>query len=366
MRNKNSMDSISYWYRKILNAYWIVLLVAVVAEIAALIVTVEVYPQYLRFYLIHISGIPTLLMLVIMLVNEAFYRYLRVEQPAVIIGTGVAFACILIAANPLVPCVKSILMLPMVIALFFFDRKILLLTLLANLTALGLLYTLNDALRFNTSLYDLLANVFILCGGYFVERGIVSRGVALVNHLTKTIQSEQELLVKTVVMDKLSKTDALTELYNHKTFHEYLDKLVEHNAESPFPLHLAVMDIDNFKTINDTWGHAVGDIVLRRVAQQISELISPSEIIARYGGEEFALIFTEKPLEEAFATVEKIRLAIHGIAHPEMDGRQVSVSIGLTSYVQGQSKSDLFAESDALLYTAKRCGKNQTKMQRKP
>jgi len=364
MRNKNSMDSISYWYRKILNAYWIVLLVAVAAEIAAFIVTAEVYPQYVHFYLVHISGIPTLLMLGIMLVNEALYRYLRVEQPAVIIGTGMAFACILIAANPIVPCVKSMLMLPMIIALFFFDRKILLYTLLANLTALGLLYALHDELRQYTSPYDWLASVFLLGGSYFVENGIVSRGVAIADYLTKTIQSEQELLVKTVVMDKLSKTDALTELYNHKTFHEYLDKLVEHNCESPFPLHLAVLDIDNFKTINDTYGHAVGDIVLKRVAHKISALISPSEIIARYGGEEFALIFTEKPLQEAFEAAERIRLAIYELTHSEMDGRQVSVSIGLTSYKPGQSKSDLFAESDALLYAAKRSGKNRTLMDR--
>ena len=82
-------------------------------------------------------------------------------------------------------------------------------------------------------------------------------------------------------------------------------------------------------------------------------------IIARYGGEEFAIIFPERTLEEALELCERVREAIHGLHHPELDGRRVTVSIGLSSYIHGSGKSRFFAETDALLYQAKHTGKNR-------
>ena len=79
---------------------------------------------------------------------------------------------------------------------------------------------------------------------------------------------------------------------------------------------------------------------------------------SQYGGEEFAIIFPERTLEEALELCERVREAIHGLHHPELDGRRVTVSIGLSSYIHGSGKSRFFAETDALLYQAKHTGKN--------
>ncbi|UJF34167.1 GGDEF domain-containing protein [Paenibacillus hexagrammi] len=276
--------------------------------------------------------------------------------------TGTAIGAIFTITNPLVHGIEYILMLPLLISLFYFNKRYLLFSLILNCLLFIAVVQLSERHHQNVSLFDLLAFIFIMIGAYFVVLGALSRGLILISDLTKTIQSEQELLVRTVVMDKLSKTDALTDLYNHKTFHEYLDKLVEHSEDSDMPLHLAIMDIDNFKSINDTFGHATGDVVLKRVAAVISESISSSEIVARYGGEEFAIIFTEKALHDSYTEVETIRESIHQMDFDEMDGRKVSVSIGLSSYQKGSSKSKLFQESDQLLYQAKRSGKNRTVM----
>ena len=100
-------------------------------------------------------------------------------------------------------------------------------------------------------------------------------------------------------MDKLTKTDALTDLYNHMTFHEYFEKLIEQHEQNGLPLQLAIFDIDNFKLVNDMFGHRAGDAVLQRVSELIRSKVSTNDFVARYGGEEFAILFTDKLKMEA-------------------------------------------------------------------
>jgi diguanylate cyclase (GGDEF)-like protein len=121
-----------------------------------------------------------------------------------------------------------------------------------------------------------------------------------------------------------------------------------------------LIDIDNFKSINDTYGHRIGDIVLARVADVIRTSLAPSDVGSRYGGEEFALLLFEQTLEEAYRLVEKIRQRISTISHEELAGDHVTVSIGLRSYEYALSKETLFELVDAHLYQAKHQGKNQT------
>ena len=151
----------------------------------------------------------------------------------------------------------------------------------------------------------------------------------MLERLISTSRSERDLLIKNIIMERVSKTDALTDLYNHRTFQEYLDHLIEHCEKNHMPLQIAVIDIDNFKSINDTYGHAVGDIILKRVAGILQQSLTSDEIIARYGGEEFAIIFPAKTLEQAFEICENTRKTICELNHPEMEDRRVTVSIGL-------------------------------------
>jgi diguanylate cyclase (GGDEF)-like protein len=124
-------------------------------------------------------------------------------------------------------------------------------------------------------------------------------------------------------------------------------------------LHLAIIDIDNFKKVNDTYGHWAGDIVLKSVSRCIKELLTPNEFVARYGGEEFTVIFTEKTVGEAYQMLDNIRLEIAQTKHPELDHQSVTVSIGLESYVEGEGRENLFKRADHSLYTSKKTGKNK-------
>ncbi|KAF4325669.1 hypothetical protein G195_000734 [Phytophthora kernoviae 00238/432] len=135
--------------------------------------------------------------------------------------------------------------------------------------------------------------------------------------------AKQDLIVRNAIMSKQSMTDGLTNLYNQSSFKDYYEKAFEY-AKNGMSLHLALIDIDNFKSINDTYGHRVGDVILERVSLVIQENVTSSDIAARYGGEEFALLMFEQSFEQAYALVEQIRKKIARLVHPELEGAYIT------------------------------------------
>lgn len=169
-----------------------------------------------------------------------------------------------------------------------------------------------------------------------------------------------KMRIQTISTEALSKTDALTGLNNHRAFHDIMDNLLL--EDKPRSLQLAILDIDNFKKINDTYGHHTGDVILKRVASEISNQLQSEDIVARYGGEEFAIIYVNKSIDEAFDISNNIVQALRNQTHPEMDHRSATVSIGLKSYDFSVKKEELFIQADKLLYQAKQNGKNRIVM----
>src|SRR5690606_2780693 len=176
---------------------------------------------------------------------------------------------------------------------------------------------------YHMTVIERIALFLIMLGEYFVMVQLVKRGNDLVEQLIKTSSSEQDLLVKKTIMEQLSKMDALTELNNHKTFQEYLDHMIEHSDRNKMLLQMAIIDIDNFKSVNDTYGHSVGDVILKKVAKVIQHSITSDDILARYGGEEFAILFPAKTLQQALDVCENIRKSISQLDNPEMENRKV-------------------------------------------
>lgn len=180
----------------------------------------------------------------------------------------------------------------------------------------------------------------------------------LENNLEKVTNDKQELLIKSAIMEKMSKTDALTDMYNHRTFQEYLDTLIRQVSTSDNSLQLAIFDIDDFKRINDTFGHSVGDIVLKRISSRINAMVTIDDITARYGGEEFAVILTNKTMDQSLILLESIRKAIQHEIHIELNSN-VTVSVGVHEYYKGEPKEEVFNKADEALYKAKHSGKNK-------
>ncbi|WP_046176349.1 GGDEF domain-containing protein [Domibacillus indicus] len=346
------------WSEKIIHFYWLMVLVSLIGQCTGLAVKLYYFPEEAKEFALEKVLLPTGIQLIVMLGCLLIVKAKKIYSSRVLTVTGTLVALVIIIRHPNVTGLQTVLLLPMAVALIYFDKKKLLFSFYVNFVALTGIYLI-PAVRRAVTEYEYFSYMLILVAGYFIYSAVIQRGSEVLQILQKASEKEKELLVKSTMMERLSKVDALTGLYNHKTFHEYMDYLVEQSRQYGMPLQLAILDIDNFKNINDTYGHNIGDLVLKRLAHAIVEKASENDIVARYGGEEFALLLTNKKVTDAYDVIEAIREHIAGIQHEEMNGLNVTVSIGLKDFDQSLTRLDFFQQADALLYKAKRSGKNQ-------
>jgi diguanylate cyclase (GGDEF)-like protein len=155
----------------------------------------------------------------------------------------------------------------------------------------------------------------------------------------------------------LARTDPLTGVTNTKYFYYLAGQEIDRAARYIHPFSVAYMDLDNFKEVNDRFGHDAGDDVLRLVTTTIAKNIRKTDIIARLGGDEFILLFPETGAEDARVVMEKLKgLLLHNMQERQ---RQVTFSIGLVTYtVAPESVEDMVKEADRLMYTVKNSTKN--------
>ncbi len=161
---------------------------------------------------------------------------------------------------------------------------------------------------------------------------------------------------------KLATTDGLTGLYNRRYFFKLGEHICKQSLESKVPLSVIMFDIDHFKRFNDTYGHAMGDEVLRVVAARCLEISRKTDIVGRYGGEEFVILLPQTPLSIATDMAEKLRSIMADVPIPtEAYGAlQVTISIGVADLRKGfETLSDILNIADEGLYEAKRSGRNK-------
>lgn len=164
---------------------------------------------------------------------------------------------------------------------------------------------------------------------------------------------------------EMSMTDALTGLFNRYGLHNALHRELSEARRYSRPLSCLIIDVDNFKGINDTYGHAAGDAALMQLGRVLSETVRGSDIVCRYGGEEFLVLAPETQLEGALALGEKIRQT--AAARPFGDGERVfplTLSIGAAQLSDSESGHDMIARADAALYQAKEEGRNRVEAAR--
>ncbi|HJZ83983.1 MAG TPA: diguanylate cyclase [Polyangia bacterium] len=164
------------------------------------------------------------------------------------------------------------------------------------------------------------------------------------------------------LMEEMATTDGLTGLYNHRTFQERIAMMLDRSERLDKKCSLILCDIDHFKSINDTYGHPVGDVVLRRVAQLLASSVRKIDLVARYGGEEFALVLEETYARGARELAERVRLEVAKQQFTsDQGGFQITLSLGIASYPDdGRDKQILIEKADQALYTAKRSGRNRS------
>jgi diguanylate cyclase (GGDEF)-like protein len=182
------------------------------------------------------------------------------------------------------------------------------------------------------------------------------------------LASQASLSIENVDLHELVQrqavTDDLTGLFNHRRFQEVVTAEVERARRFEQPLGLFMLDIDDFKEVNDTYGHQQGDLVLQEVGRVLNDSSREIDEPARYGGEELAVALPQTDLDGAHLLAERVRIAIAALEIPRLDGEgviKVTASFGVAAVPEtAASKEELIAAADAALYKAKRAGKNRT------
>ncbi|PYQ61483.1 MAG: diguanylate cyclase response regulator [Acidobacteria bacterium] len=186
--------------------------------------------------------------------------------------------------------------------------------------------------------------------------------LARIRAAKRIVDLQKELMETNKRLERLSITDGLTNLYNHRYFQDEFARAFEESARYGRPLSLAMADIDFFKKINDNYGHAVGDEVLKAVSRMFQESSRSTDLVARYGGEEFAIMMPETDLRAAIVFAEKLRALIESTQIPTQGGPlQVNVSVGVAAvpHPNIHSAKELIIAADNALYRAKEAGRNQ-------
>lgn len=161
-------------------------------------------------------------------------------------------------------------------------------------------------------------------------------------------------------MKRLATTDKLTGAYNRTKFDEIMDREIERFRRYNEPLSLIMFDIDNFKEINDTHGHCIGDYVLQKIIAIAKETIRIIDYLVRWGGEEFMIISPEITLKEAHALAERLRRTIGSYKFNKVG--KVTMSFGVTEFKKEDTEDTFIKRADSVMYEAKMKGKNRVEV----
>jgi diguanylate cyclase (GGDEF)-like protein len=181
----------------------------------------------------------------------------------------------------------------------------------------------------------------------------------------KRVLKERNLTQERVrMMEKLQRlaiTDGLTKLHNSRSFYSQLEVEVDRYNRYKHPLSLLLLDIDQFKNYNDTFGHLEGDKVLVRISQMIKSCLRKLDTAYRYGGEEFTVILPETSCEEALLVAERIRNVVQDdVFRPEKRKKiSITISIGATQYNENEELSAFIQRADKAMYLSKQKGRNR-------
>ena len=198
-----------------------------------------------------------------------------------------------------------------------------------------------------------------------IEMGRGNKAVGIfgtVQDVTETVENARILEAARSAAERVANTDMLTGLPNRRHTLAFLEKALAGARDNGAPLAVAIFDIDHFKRINDSYGHATGDQVIRRVAQRANAALRESDMLGRIGGEEFVCILQRSSAQAAEIVAERVRRAVETGTVAEEGLPQATISVGLAIYDGEADIEELLHRADKALYVAKRDGRNRLRM----
>ncbi|WP_348680452.1 GGDEF domain-containing protein [Alcanivorax profundi] len=300
-------------------------------------------------------------------INALFYLMIRsgcserLKDPSLTflqMATGIlATTAILYFSRELRGAMLSIYFMVMTFGVFALDRRGLMLMALFTLTC----FTGLQVFELSTSPHSVVFSYLI---GHWI---ILALGLCwfiyvggYIHNLQTRVRDQRESLREAHErLSAIAIRDELTGLYNRRHFLERLDEemsLAERNGSA---LHLAIIDLDHFKQVNDQYGHAAGDEVLCRFSNLASQGLRRSDLLARYGGEEFVVLFPHASKQACMAAMERLRDAFASQDFGFSGAMQTSFSAGLAAYQKGESAESFTHRADTALYEAKAAGRNR-------
>ena len=241
-------------------------------------------------------------------------------------------------------------------------------------------FLFNDLNQVKNRLFGIFISVMI-CIGYFISSSYQFYGPIItvdfeINHLFRIVSTlvsfialifmlymySLQLARTEANLSYLADHDALTKIYNRGYFANIGQSFFLVHKEKALPLSAIIFDIDNFKSINDSYGHHIGDVVLKDLANTVNTLLHSKFIFARYGGEEFAILLENTHLENSLKLAESIRNTLENLCVPHQNNCiNFTVSLGVATLTdKHQSFEDIMKDADKALYISKYRGKNQT------
>ncbi len=211
----------------------------------------------------------------------------------------------------------------------------------------------------NYGLSNLIGHYFKIFSFYFIYKAIILKGVqepyGIIFREMKL--KEQQLYVQNDILKNQSAIDGLTGLYNHRYIYERLEEEIERCIRQKCTFTAMLLDIDHFKRVNDTYGHIVGDKILKELSQILRDNTRKSDLVGRYGGEEFLIMLVDIPFDDCYKVAEKIRRIVENAIFSQ--DIHITISIGIKEYA-GEKIGDFIEMVDKKLYEAKKSGRNRT------
>lgn len=195
-------------------------------------------------------------------------------------------------------------------------------------------------------------------GSIFWAYSIISPEYDIDGNHIGYIAIRQDITDKKII-EKMAVTDRLTGLYNRIKLDEVFAAEIERCRRYKQSLSIILMDLDRFKSVNDNYGHQVGDKVLVETAELLKAHVRISDTVGRWGGEEFLILCPETKLDDALGVAEKLRMAIEKYTFPVVGSK--TGSFGVSCFLEGDNEDSMVSRADEALYDAKKCGRNQVR-----